>query len=149
MNKRQKKKLAKRQGARHYDKRSAFKNEIVSGFLTLLKVLKETGVINMLTQKEYYDIIIKDNNLAEVDKIDVEKYNYFKNTFNYVYHTENSNTYPLHKNLDAGIDMLIVDDEHLHELLDDLIEQGFCDTIEFNFIEDYFNGNYNQYRKAF
>ena len=102
----------------------------------------------MLAPKGYYDIIIKDNNLAEVDKIDVEKYNYFKNIFNYVYHTENGDTYPLHKNLDAGIDMLIVD-EHLYELLDDLIEQGFCDTIEFNFIDDYFHGNYNQYYKAF
>lgn len=103
----------------------------------------------MLAQKEYFDIIIKDNNLAEVEKIDEDKYNYFKNTFNYVYHTQNGDTYPLHKNLDACIDMLIVDDDNLHELLDDLIEQGFCDTIEFNFIDDYFNGNFNQYGQAF
>ena len=121
----------------------------MSGFITLLKSLKRNEVINMLVQKEYYDIIIKDNNFAEVDKIDVEKYNYFKNIFNYVYHTKNGDTYPLHKNFDACIDMLIVDEEHLNELLNDLIEQGFCDTIEFNFIDDYFNGNYNQYSKAF
>ena len=103
----------------------------------------------MLAQKEYYDIIIKDNNLATVEKIDVEKYNYFKNIFNYVYHTENGDTYALHKNFDACIDMLIVDDDHLYELLDDLKEQGFCDSIEFNYIDDYFNENYNQYGKAF
>lgn len=98
---------------------------------------------------QYYYIIIKDNKLAEVDKIDKEKYNYFENIFNYVYHTENDDTYPLHKNFDAGIDMLIVDDDHLYQLLDDLKEQGFCDTIEFSFIDDYFNGNYKQYGKAF
>lgn len=103
----------------------------------------------MLEQKEYYDIIIKDNNFAEVDKIDEDIYNYFKDTFEYVYHTKNGNTYQLHKNFDACIDMLIVDDDRLNELLNDLIDQGFCDTIEFNFIEDYFRGNYNQYGKAF
>ena len=96
-----------------------------------------------------YDVIIKDNNLAIVDKIDDDTYNYFANIYDYVYHAKNGDTYPLHKNLDARIDMLIVDDEHLYELLDDLKEQGFCDTIEFNFIDDYFNGNYNQYGKAF
>lgn len=103
----------------------------------------------MLAQKGYYDIIIKDNNFAEVDKIDEEKYNYFEYIFDYVYHTKNGDTYPLHKNFDAGIDMLIVDDDNLHELLDDLIEQEFCDTIEFNYIDDYFNGNYKQYGQAF
>ena len=85
-----------------------------------------------------YDIIIKDNNLATVEKIDNDKYNYFNSIFNYVYHTENGDTYPLHKNLDACIDMLIVDDDHLYELLDDLKEQGFCDTIKFSFIDEYF-----------
>lgn len=103
----------------------------------------------MLAQKGYYDIIIKDNNFAEVDKIDEEKYNYFEYIFDYVYHTKNGDTYPLHKNFDAGIDMLIVDDDNLHDLLDDLIEQEFCDTIEFNYIDDYFNGNYKQYGQAF
>lgn len=121
----------------------------MNGFITLLKLLKETGVSNMLAQKGYYDIIIKDNNFAEVDKIDEEKYNYFEYIFDYVYHTKNGDTYPLHKNFDAGIDMLIVDDDNLHELLDDLIEQEFCDTIEFNYIDDYFNGNYKQYGQAF
>ena len=80
---------------------------------------------------QYYDIIIKDNNLAEVEKIDEDKYNYFKSIFDYVYHTKNGDTYPLHKNLDADIDMLIVDDDNLYKLLDDLREQGFCDCIEF------------------
>ena len=76
---------------------------------------------------QYYDIIIKDNNLATVEKIDEDKYNYFAYISNYVYHTENGETYPLHKNLDAGIDMLIVDGEHLYELLEDLRDQGFYD----------------------
>lgn len=101
----------------------------------------------MLPQK--YAIIIKDNELAEVSKIDEDKYNYFKSIFNYVYHTKNGDTYPLHKNFDACIDMLIVDDDHLCKLLDDLREQGFCDTVEFTFIEDFFRGNYKQYIKAF
>ena len=86
---------------------------------------------------QYYDIIIKDNNLATVEKIDDDKYNYFASIFNYVYHTENGEAYPLHKNLDAGIDMLIVDDDHLYQLLDDLRDQGFCDTIEFSWLDDY------------
>ena len=77
--------------------------------------------------QQYYDIIIKDNNLATVDKIDCDKYNYFASIFKYVYHTKNGDTYPLHKDLDACIDMLIVDDEHLYELLDDLRDQGFCE----------------------
>ena len=94
---------------------------------------------------QYYDIIIKDNNLATVEKIDEDKYNYFASIFNYVYHTESGDTYPLHKNLDAGIDMLIVDGEHLYELLDDLRDQGFCDTVEFSWIDEY---GYDPY-KAF
>ena len=94
--------------------------------------------------QQYYDIIIKDNNLAEVDKIDVEKYNYFKNIFNYVYHTKNGDTYQLHKNFDAGVDMLIVDEYHLHELLRDLYDQGFCEDIHLNYV-----GNYNGYVQAF
>ena len=74
-----------------------------------------------------YEIVINDNNLAVVDKIDYETYKNLEKHFEYVYHTKNGDTYPLHKNLDAGIDMLIVDDEHLYELLDDLKEEGFCD----------------------
>ena len=93
---------------------------------------------------QYYDIIIRDNGLAEVEKIELDKYNYFASIFNYVYNTKNGDTYPLHKNLDAGIDMLIVDDNHLHELLRDLFDQGFCDDIHLNYV-----GNYNGYVEAF
>lgn len=77
--------------------------------------------------QQYFAIIVKDNLLAEVSKIDEDKYNYFAYIFDCVYHSKNGDTYKLHKNFDAGIDMLIVDDEHLYELLDDLKEQGFCD----------------------
>lgn len=76
---------------------------------------------------QYFTIIVKDNALVEVSKIDEDKYKYFAYIFDYVYHTKNGDTYQLHKNLDAGMDMLIVDDDHLYELLDDLKEQGFCD----------------------
>ena len=98
---------------------------------------------------QYYDIFIYNNEIAIVEKIDHVIYNYFKEIFEYVYHTKNGDTYQLNRNFEAGIDLLIVDDDHLNELLDDLREQGFCDTIEFNFIDDYFNGNYNQYGRAF
>lgn len=86
---------------------------------------------------QHYVIIIKDNNLATVEKIDDDKYKYFASIFNYVYHTKKGDTYQLHKNLDSCIDMLIVDDDHLWELLDDLKEQGFLDTIDFGWIDDY------------
>ena len=86
--------------------------------------------------QQYYEIIIKDNNLATVEKIDENKYIYFESIFNYVYHTKNGDTYPLHKKFDAGIDMLIVDDDHLFQLLDDLKEEGFCDSVEFNYIDE-------------
>ena len=102
----------------------------------------------MLAQKGYYEIFIYNNEIAIVEKIDDDTYNYFKDTFEGVYHTKNGDTYPLHENIDAGIDMLIVDD-HLYELLDDIRDNGFCDTIKFSFIDDYFHGNYNQYDKAF
>lgn len=103
----------------------------------------------MLAQKEYYEIYIYNNEIGVVEKIDEDIYNYFKDTFEYVYHTKNNDTYQLHEILDACIDMLIVDGEHLYELLADLREQGFCDTIKFSFIDDYFNGNYNQYGEVF
>ena len=103
----------------------------------------------MLEQKEYYQIFIYNNELAIVEKIDNDIYNYFKDIFDYVYHTKSGDTYKLNRNLDAGIDLLIVDDSHLYELLDDLREQGFCDIIEFSFIDDYFSGNYNQYGQGF
>lgn len=92
----------------------------------------------MLEQKEYYEIFIYNNEIAVVEKIDEDIYNYFKDTFEYVYHAKNGNTYPLNQNFDACIGLLIVDYEHLYELLDDLREQGFCDTIELSFIDDYF-----------
>ena len=103
----------------------------------------------MLAQKEYYEIFIYNNEIAVVEKIDNNIYNYFKDTFENVYHTKSGDTYKLHENLDACIDMLIVDDDHLYQLLDDIREQGFCDTIEFSFIDDYFNGNYNQFGEGF
>lgn len=96
-----------------------------------------------------YEIIIYNNEKAVVKKIDNDIYNYFKDTFDSVYHTKNGNIYQLHEIFDACINILIVDDNHLYELLDDLKEQGFCDTIEFKFIDDYFNGSYNQYWQAF
>lgn len=79
-----------------------------------------------------YEIIIYNNEIAVVEKIDNDIYNYFKDTFDSVYHTKNGNIYQLHEIFDACINMLIVDDDHLYELLDDLREQGFCDTVEFN-----------------
>ena len=103
----------------------------------------------MFAKKEYYEIFIYNNELAIVEKIDNDIYNYFKDTFEDVYHTKNGDTYKLHENIDAGIDMLIVNDNHLYQLLDDMREQGFCDTIELKFIDDYFNGKYKQYGKAF
>lgn len=92
----------------------------------------------MLQQKEYYKIVVKDNETANVYKIYLDEYKDFQNNFEYVYHTKNGNIYQLHEIFDAGINMLIVDDdEHLYELLDDLREQGFCDTIEFNWVDGY------------
>ena len=87
--------------------------------------------------QQNYEIVIKDNNLAIVDKIDYETYKNLEKHFEYVYHTKNGETYQLHKNFEAGVDMLIVDDNHLFELLDDLKEGGFCDTVEFNYIDEY------------
>lgn len=98
---------------------------------------------------QYYEIIIKDNNLAIVDKIDYETYKNLEKHFEYVYHTKNGESYPLDKDLELCRDILLVNDDHLDELLNDLIEQGFCDNIEFSFIEDYFNCNFNQYGQAF
>lgn len=88
----------------------------------------------MLAQKEYYEIFIYNNDLCVVEKIGKDIYNYFKDIFESIYHTKNGDKYPLHENFDALINTLIVDDEeHLYELLDDLREQGFCNTIEFKF----------------
>lgn len=103
----------------------------------------------MLAQKGYYKIVVKDNEAASVYKIYLDEYKVFQNNFEYVYHTKSGEKYQLEKYYSVGIDMLVVDDEHLYELLDDLREQGFCETIEFKFIDDYFNGSYNQYGQAF
>lgn len=94
----------------------------------------------MLAKKEYYEIVIKDNNLAIVHKIDFDEYNYFKYNSEYVYYTKNKEKYPLDKVLSLGIDTLVVDGVHLYELLDDLIDQVFCNSVEFYFIDDYLNG---------
>ena len=74
-----------------------------------------------------YEIVIKDNNLAIVDKIDYETYKNLEKHFEYVYHTKNGESYPLDKDLELCRDILIVDDDHLFELLDDMKEQGFYD----------------------
>ena len=84
-----------------------------------------------------YEIVIKDNNLAIVDKIDYETYKNLEKRFEYVYHTKNGESYPLDKDLELSRDILVVDDDHLYELLDDLKEEGFCDTVEFNYIDEY------------
>ena len=86
---------------------------------------------------QYYDIIIKDNNLAIVDKIDYETYKNLKKHFEYVYHSKKGESYPLDKDLELCRDLLLVDDDHLYELLDDLREQGFCDSVEFSWIDEY------------
>ena len=86
---------------------------------------------------QYYEIVIKDNNLAIVSKIEHETYKILEKRFEYVYHTKNGESYPLDKDLELCRDMLVVDDDHLYELLDDLREQGFCDTVEFNYIDEY------------
>lgn len=99
--------------------------------------------------KEYYEINIKDNNWVTVYKVDYDKYNYFKYKFEYVYHTEKGETYPLEKDLVRGTDILIVDDEHLYELLDDLIKQGFCDFAMLNFINDYVKDGFDPYDAFF
>lgn len=95
--------------------------------------------------QQYYQIFIYNNELAIVEKIDEDIYNYFKDIFDYVYHAKNGDTYQLNRNFDAGIDLLIVDDNHLYELLDDLREQGFCETIKLSFIDDYFSGNHDKF----
>lgn len=80
-----------------------------------------------MLEKQYFIIYVKDNNLLEACKIDEERYNYFDYTFNDVYHTKSGHTFPLEKDLQRGIDTLIVDGEHFYELLDDMKEQGFYD----------------------
>ena len=78
-----------------------------------------------MLEKQYYIIKIKENNSVIVYKVDYEKY--FDHNFNYVYHTQKGETYPLYKDLNLGTDEIFVDGDHLDELLDDLKEQGVCD----------------------
>ena len=75
---------------------------------------------------QYFAIIVNDNYIAEVTKIDEETYDYFHYTFDFVYHTQKGFSFKMDEDIDAGIVMLIVDDEHLYELLDDLKVEGFC-----------------------
>lgn len=77
--------------------------------------------------QQYYEIVIENNNLAIIHKINFDEYKFFKNNFEYVYYTKNGKKYPLSKDSILCIDTLVVDDAHLYELLDGLIEQGFCD----------------------
>lgn len=120
----------------------------MNGLLTLLKLLKKRMVSDMLDQKRYYKIVVKNNETATVYKIDFAEYNIFQydeyNGFEYVYHTEKGEIYPLERLWGADIDMLVADDEHLEELLRDMIDQGFCDEIKLEFV-----GDYNDYYKAF
>ena len=101
----------------------------------------------MLSQ--YYEIVIKDNNLAIVDKIEYETYKNLEKHFECIYHTKKGESYPLDKDLEVCRDILVVDDDHLNELLHDLIDQGFCENIKLSFIDDYFNDNYKQFSQAF
>lgn len=76
--------------------------------------------------EQYFAIIVKDNYLAEVSKIDEDTYNYFDYTFDFVYHTQKGYSFKMDEDSDAGVDMLIVDGNHLYELLEDLKTEGFC-----------------------
>lgn len=87
--------------------------------------------------QQYYEIVIKDNNLAIVDKIEYETYKNLEQHFEYLYHTKNGKSYPLDKDLELCRDIILVDDNHLWELLDDLRDQCFCDAVEFSYIDDY------------
>ena len=95
--------------------------------------------------EQYYEIVIKDNNLAIVDKIDYETYKNLEKHFEYVYNAKNGESYPLDKDLELCRDMLIVDDDSLWELLNDLKEEGFCDTIQFNYIDEYGYDHYHAF----
>ena len=81
--------------------------------------------------QQYYEILIKDNDFGVIYKIDYDTYKLFENTFNTVYHTKKGNAFKMDCNYKKGIDILIVDDDHLYSLLDDLRDQGFCDSVEF------------------
>lgn len=82
--------------------------------------------------QQYYVIVVKDNNCAVVSKIDYDTYKNLEQHFEYFYHTEKGETYPLDKDIELCRDILIVDDDNLYSLLDDLRDQEFCDTLEFS-----------------
>ena len=84
----------------------------------------------MLVKNEYYEIVIKENKLVEVVKINSAKYHYFKNMFDDAYHAKNGKKYPLDKDTENGTAFIISDDEHIYALLMDLSQQGFCDKEE-------------------
>lgn len=94
----------------------------------------------MVEQKGYYEILINNNELAIVAKIDNDTYNYFKDTFESIYHTKNGEEYKIDETTSDSIDILIVDNENLHNLLNDLLEQGFCDEIKFYFGYGWYGG---------
>ena len=76
---------------------------------------------------QYYEIKIKNNDFGVVYKIDSDTYKLFEETFGTVYHTKKGYAFKMSCDYERGIDIIIVDDDHLHELLDDLKEEGFCD----------------------
>ena len=71
--------------------------------------------------------MIKNNDFGVVYKIDYDTYKLFESTFVTVYHTKKGYSFKMGGDYEKGIDYIIVDDEHLYELLDDLRDQGFCD----------------------
>ena len=77
---------------------------------------------------QYYEIMVKDNDFGVIYTIDYDTYKLFENTFETVYHTKKGNSFKMDCDYEKRIDLLIVDDDHLKELLDDMKEEGFCDT---------------------
>ena len=78
--------------------------------------------------QKYYEIMIKDNDFGVIYTIDYDTYKLFENTFETVYHTKKGDAFKMDCEYEKGIVLLIVDDDHLKELLDDMKEGGFCDT---------------------
>lgn len=77
---------------------------------------------------QYYEIMVKDNDFGVIYTIDYDTYKLFESTFDAVYHTKKGNAFKMDCDYEKRIDKLIVDDDHLKELLDDMKEEGFCDT---------------------
>ena len=78
--------------------------------------------------QQYYEIMVKDNDFGVIYKIDYDTYKLFESTFDTVYHTKKGYAFKMDCDYERGIDLIIVDDDHLKELLDDMKEEGFCDT---------------------